>query len=252
MITIRPVSRFKAASVHLLISAAVALLTLFSMLAVWYPPPLFTAMGGAELALLIIAIDVTIGPIITLIVFNHQKKGMLFDLVVIALLQLSALAYGVHAMYSARPAYIVAYDGVLIVVPATELEPEDLAKAQRDEFRSLPLGRPRLVAATLPEDPNDRSTLSLMAAFGVVPPKHYVPYAEGRQQMLEASRPLADLDLKPEEQARLDKFVRDSGQKEGDLRCLPVNTRAQPVTAILDAQGEVIGMVDVPPNVKKR
>ena len=54
------------------------------MLAVWYPQPYFAAMGGATLILLLIGVDVVIGPLITLIVFDPKKKSLRFDLAVIA------------------------------------------------------------------------------------------------------------------------------------------------------------------------
>ena len=46
------------------------------------------------LILLMIGVDVVIGPLLTLIVFDPKKKHLKFDLVVIAALQLAALAYG--------------------------------------------------------------------------------------------------------------------------------------------------------------
>ena len=58
MINIRNISRFKAAGIHLGISAAVALGSLVTMLVLWYPPPYFKVMGGNELILLIVGVDV--------------------------------------------------------------------------------------------------------------------------------------------------------------------------------------------------
>jgi hypothetical protein len=62
------------------------------MLAVWYPQHYFAAMGGTTLILLLIGVDVVIGPLITLIVFDPKKKSLRFDLAVIAVLQLGALS----------------------------------------------------------------------------------------------------------------------------------------------------------------
>src|SRR5574339_472378 len=54
----RRMTRWHAAGAHLLISALVAAAMLALMLALWYPPPLFQAMGGAGLALIVIGVDV--------------------------------------------------------------------------------------------------------------------------------------------------------------------------------------------------
>ena len=39
-----------------------------------------------------VSVDVTLGPLITLIIFKPGKKGLLFDLVVIGMMQSAALA----------------------------------------------------------------------------------------------------------------------------------------------------------------
>jgi len=56
------------------------------MILVWYPPPLFQLLGGFELLLLIVAVDIALGPLLTLVVFKSGKKRLKFDLSVIALL----------------------------------------------------------------------------------------------------------------------------------------------------------------------
>ena len=64
------------------------------MLLLWYPRPYFHAAGGQTLLLLLIGVDVVVGPLLTLIVFDPRKKRLKFDLAVIAVLQVAALAYG--------------------------------------------------------------------------------------------------------------------------------------------------------------
>ena len=54
------------------------------MLLVCYPRPYFAAMGGNTLILLMIRVDVVLGPIIVLIVVNPAKKYLRLDLVIIA------------------------------------------------------------------------------------------------------------------------------------------------------------------------
>src|SRR5256885_4161050 len=100
-------TRVRAASLHLGISVIVALIAVASMILVWYPPPLFQLLGGFELLLLIVGVDVTLGPLLTFVVFKSGKKGLKFDLSAIAFLQLSALIYGASVVFVARPGYIV-------------------------------------------------------------------------------------------------------------------------------------------------
>ncbi|HTY99242.1 MAG TPA: hypothetical protein VMB75_05375, partial [Rhodocyclaceae bacterium] len=152
MIAVPNISRYKAAAIHLTLSAAIAAGALAAMLALWYPPPLFGAMGGKELIVLIVGVDVCIGPLMTLIVFDTRKKELVFDLAVIAALQLCALGYGAYAMAEGRPVFVVFAQDRFVVVSAAELEPEAIAKAARPEFRSLSLTGPVWVAADMPTD----------------------------------------------------------------------------------------------------
>ena len=98
-------NRWKAALIHLGISAAIGVGVVALMLFVWYSRPYFTAMGGDTLILLLIGVDVVIGPLITLTIFDPKKKGLRFDLSVIAAVQLAALAYGAQGCFDETVAW---------------------------------------------------------------------------------------------------------------------------------------------------
>ena len=245
MIAIKSVSRLKAASIHLAISAAVAAVALAVMLALWYPPPLFGAMGGRTLIALIVGVDVAIGPLITLIIFDPRKKELLFDLSVVAALQVAALLYGVYAMHAGRPVFTVFAEGSLAVVSAADIDPDELAKARVDEFRRLSLTGPRLVAADLPADPQERSQLAFagLAGFGVQHlPKYYVPYADRRMQVQAAARALTQLPPN----AGIQSYLARTGRPAGDLGFLRVRTRYANLLGIVDLRsGELLDILDI-------
>src|SRR5664279_5232927 len=89
-------SRAKAAAIHLLVSAAVALLAALLVFAVWYPGAFRELAGGRGLFLLVTSVDVVLGPVLTFAVFNRAKgrRHLTWDLAVIASLQFAALVYG--------------------------------------------------------------------------------------------------------------------------------------------------------------
>jgi hypothetical protein len=74
------------------LSALIGATVVVVMLTLWYPRPYFDAMGGQALLALIVGVDVTLGPLLTLIVFNPKKQELKFDLAVIAACQLTALS----------------------------------------------------------------------------------------------------------------------------------------------------------------
>lgn len=255
MIHLSHVSRYRVATFHLAISAAVAALVLAVMLALWYPPPLFTAMGGAELIMLIVGIDVCIGPLITLIIFDTRKKELLFDLAVVAALQIAALCYGVYAMHAGRPVFTVfTADPGFVVVPAAELDPKNLAKGSSEEYRTLSLTGSRLVATEEPTDPNARNDIVFLSIGGMGIhdlPQYYVAYAEKRAEVLKASRPLSELKLADDDhRKRLDRYLQRSKRNTDELRCLPVRTKFAMLTALLDAgTGDLLTILDIKPDL---
>ena len=92
-------------------------------------------MGGETLLRLLIGVDVVLGPLITLIIFDPEKPRLKYDLAVIAVLQFAALAYGSYVMFEARPVYNVFVGDRFETVAANAIDDESLARAA-DEFQS--------------------------------------------------------------------------------------------------------------------
>ncbi|WP_309246762.1 hypothetical protein [Ramlibacter montanisoli] len=120
-------ARARAAGIHLALSAVVAVLAGLLVFALWYPYPYREISGGRELFLLVVAVDVVLGPLLTFAVFNRAKPELRRDLAVIVALQLAGLAYGLWTVQLARPVHMVfEYDRFRVVhrvdIPA-ELEP---------------------------------------------------------------------------------------------------------------------------------
>ena len=111
-------AKFKAAGIHLGVSAVVFLGILYLILVEWYPGVLFEAEGGWSGVKLMAAVDLVLGPSLTLIIFNHlkSKKEIVFDMSFIALIQISALTWGGLQVYSERPAALVMWEGTFYTV----------------------------------------------------------------------------------------------------------------------------------------
>ena len=91
---------------------------MYLILVEWYPGVLFEAEGGWSGIKLMAAIQLVLGPSLTLIVFNHTKakKEIVFDLSVIAIVQISALIWGGLQVYSVRPVAMVMWEGSFYTV----------------------------------------------------------------------------------------------------------------------------------------
>jgi hypothetical protein len=251
--TLTALNRWKASALHLGLSALIGVSVIALMLAVWYPQPYFTAMGGDTLILILIGVDVVMGPVITLVVFDPKKKSLKFDLAVIALLQLSALAYGCHVMFEARPVYNVFVVDRFEVVAANQVDDESLAKATAPEFRTLPVTGPKIIAARQPDDAQRQAEIIISAMGGGADLANlaelYVPYAQFQPAAAMKARPLADLvKRRPEDAATIRSFVAASGRAEDAVGFLPMKARNRDMSVVVDAKsGDVIGILPVYP-----
>jgi len=67
-------------------------------------------------------VDVILGPLITLTVFNRSKprSELVRDLTVVGLIQLAALGYGLWTVFVARPVHLVfEYDRFRVCMPSS-------------------------------------------------------------------------------------------------------------------------------------
>jgi hypothetical protein len=252
MVTLQSMNRWKAFGIHLALSAVIAASVMALVIVVWYPPPYFDAMGGEMLLRLLIGIDVVLGPLITLIVFNPAKPRLKFDLATIAVLQLAALVYGGYVMFEARPVYNVFVKDRFETVPANGIDEASLARA-KDEFRSLPLSGPRVVAAKPPSDPDESFKVMTSAMSGgpdvAQLPHLYTPYDTVGSDAARAARPMVDLSRQGKDSATVvSDFISTHGNGGRSLGYLPVRARNKDFVAVVDRRtGEFVGYLAVNP-----
>lgn len=96
-------NRYQAFAVHMAISLVIFFILLVCITQYWYPGILFDTGNGWKAIGMIVGIDLVLGPLLTLIVFNHNKSSLKFDLAIIALVQTAALAYGTWTIHQTRP-----------------------------------------------------------------------------------------------------------------------------------------------------
>ena len=164
-------ARLRAAGIHVGLSlSAVGLLTLM-MWRWWYPSPYFIADGGWRVLQIIVLVDVILGPLLTLIVFDRAKPGLKRDLVIIAVIQITALLYGAGTMYQYRPVFLAAAEQNLFTVNWPDLQ---RANADLMRVRALSDGKiyPVMVDIKLPESTAEREAVWLKSARDGVPPVH--------------------------------------------------------------------------------
>jgi hypothetical protein len=230
--------RVKAALIHLVLSVLIVGLVLILMLFVWYPKGFFNLLGGSDLVYIIAGVDVCLGPLFTLAVFNPAKKSLKFDLSVIALLQITALLYGANVMFQSRPVFNVLEENLFKVTLASDFKDEvELKKASKEKWASLSWTGPVLVAAVEPVDPKMKEEIVFAAGSGAdwnVFPKLFVEYDTQRQVALANAKPLSALKTHSDDnRAIVDEF--ESKSPNRNFVYLPIVSGYVVMAAILDA-----------------
>lgn len=245
-------TRYKAALIHFLLSLLVAAVAVGLLLGLWYPPPYFQAGGADRLLSLVVGVDVILGPLLTLVVFNTCKSELKRDLAIIVALQLAALAYGFYVMLQSRPVFLVAAVDRFIVVTANELEPEDLAKARQPKWRNLSWTGPVLVSAELPRTANEQSELVFSALAGKDVekyPRYYVEYGSAVPELIRRAKSLSQLrELNHNNVWKLDAWLKRNNRAEESVVWLPIIARMDDITMLLDKEtGEPLGAIALDP-----
>lgn len=160
-------ARIKAFTLHLAISALIALAVIAIVFYLWYPAPLHTAVGVTQIFLILLVVDVVLGPLLTLLVYKVGKKTLVMDLTVIAVLQISALGYGLFTVAEGRPAWLVFAADRFDLVRILDIDERKLDEAAL-QYRQPSLLGPQWVAAVNPTNNDARNDILLESVFAGV------------------------------------------------------------------------------------
>ena len=238
-----------AAALHFVGSVAVAVLTGALVFGLWYPYPYRELAGGRELFLLIIAVDVVCGPLLTMVLYNPVKSRVELwrDLGLVMLIQLAALGYGLHVVWQARPVYLVQEIDRFKVVAMPDLDSAEVAKLPPALQPSL-LAGPITVAIRAPKDAEERQKVMFESIQGgpdyAERPDFYLPYqGDAAVNSLKRARPLlVFLQKQPTQEAAAHALLAEKRLDMAQLHYLPVVGR-QDWVAVLDAQGQIQGFL---------
>ena len=241
--------RARAAGAHLVISLGIAALAAVLVFGLWYPGDFRELAGGRDLFILVMSVDVIIGPLLTFAVFNRAKDWphLRRDLAVIGLLQTAALAYGLHTVYLVRPVAMVYEVDRFRLINADAVDVSELPEAP-PAYRDLPLTGPWLLGARKPDAGAEHNDALFKGAAGVdvsQRPRFWQPYDDAKARALARARPLGALTnhyaaRAPDLRRRLAEMHAD----EATSRFLPATARGEWV-AVLSASGAVLGYLPV-------
>jgi hypothetical protein len=194
--------RLTAFALHLLGSAGVLTMVLGALYLGWYRWPGWYLSSVLHVVGIVVMVDLGVGPTLTLIVANPGKARRLLarDVALIVTVQLAALVYGVGTLWSGRPLYYTFSANSLDIVQASDMESDEIARAERENPAFAPhwYSRPRWVWAPLPENPEEAmhivNSVVLSGGSDVTDmPRYFRPWQDGLPKLREQLKPVNDI-----------------------------------------------------------
>ncbi|HEX4389196.1 MAG TPA: hypothetical protein VH109_11275 [Steroidobacteraceae bacterium] len=241
--------RPKAFGVHLL-GSALALSLVFGFLYFgWYRWPGWYLADALHVAALVIAVDLALGPLITLVIANPRKprRELTRDIAMVVAVQLAALVYGGLTLWHGRPLYYTFSQDRLEMVQASDLDDQEVQLARRLNPDLAPhwYSRPRWIWAPLPDDKDEAEKIVAGAVMGekdvIQMPRYFKSWQDGRHALDQQLHRIDDLKaFTPTENQVLKSKLTHLGVSPDRPDGLPMWGRGRPLLALVDpATGRV-------------
>jgi hypothetical protein len=220
-------SRYSAFAIHLGISSLIFIVLTYLVVFEWYPGIFFDSDGGWRGMRIIIAVDLVLGPLLTLIVFKAGKPGLKFDMTAIALLQFICLSAGTYVVYSERPLALVFSDGRFSVMNKKDYI--DAGHEQPPNLKNFPGDSPKWVMVALPDSIEDEADLrrDIFQAGQLVSSASdlYVPFVTSGDDFFAEAQDIEVVLAGPGWQPRVDKWLAEQDRKLEDYAFFTFSTR---------------------------
>ena len=238
--------RLRAFGMHLLVSAAVLGVLLGTLYLGWYRWPGWYLADASQVVLVMIGVDVVVGPLLTFVIASASKprRALARDLAVIAVVQLVALLYGSLNLWHGRPLYYAFSENVLQLVQAYDIEAAEIERARPQNAALLPhwYSLPRWIWAPLPQDPAARGRIIASAVSGgddvISMPRYYQPWEAGLAQLRTQLKKVDDVGyFMPKDKQILKEKMRAAGLAPEQTNAIPLTGRGRPLLAVFDPAG---------------
>jgi hypothetical protein len=244
--------KFLATSVHFAVTLLLTGIAAAIIFLVWFPDPMQTMIGGTELFLIVVGVDLALGPLMSLVIFNSRKsrRELVIDYSIVGVIQIVALVYGVMVVAGARPAYYAFDKDRYEIVSAVDITDKELAAAKESQYRKLPWTGPRIVAISIPpEDQQDALFQAMEGNEAQLRPKFYVPLSAKLDAIRRNAKTIAELEAKkPAYKALLEEAVASVDIPAERIAWLPVRHRKGFAAVIIDtSDGKPLAWADFDP-----
>ncbi len=238
-------ARLRASAIHFGLSLIVFLILLGVIVCIWYPGALFWIDGGMTGVQILIVVDLVLGPLLTLIIYNPTKtrRHIVIDFMFIAAIQISALVWGVNTIYDQKPQAIV-FDGSTFQIMDNDYlqKQESNISALNESGAALPL----ILYSRKPETVDEAAGVVLHLFNNSIPEWAVVALLEPTERHLAALK-IESEKVKRQYQknapvmARYQEFLTENEAIDHDLLLLALSGRFGEALVVLDQNGMLLG-----------
>ena len=237
--------RLRLFSLHLLSSATILALILGSLYFGWYRWPGWYLTDVTTVVLVMVCVDVVLGPTLTLIIANRSKERHVLarDIGIIVAVQLCALAYGSVSLWNGRPLYYAFSENILQLVQAYDIDANE-AKLGREQNPTLAphwYSLPRWIWAPLPQNAGEAQKIITSSITGgddvISMPRYFKRWEEGLTSLRTQLKKVDDVAyFAKSEKKRLKDKMRAAGLAEDHVNTMPLTGRGHPLLAVIDPE----------------
>ena len=245
--------RLKAFAWHVSGSAAALAIVCGGLYLGWYRWPGWYLANVGAIVLIMVGVDLALGPLLTLVVASPRKprRELTRDIGVIVAVQVIALIYAAATLWSGRPLYFAfSVDRIELVrasdIPAAEF---DAAREQNSAFVPHWYSTPRYVSAQLPDDPTAADAIKQSALNGgldvIDMPRYFRSWESGVPALkLQLKAVDALTTIGRDDKLRLKLRLSRHGISPDDPSIILVTGRGDPLLAVIDkSTGQIL---DIP------
>ncbi len=243
-------SRFTATAIHFLSSLLICSILLWIIIKIWYPQPFFSSSGGWQGLKIVALVDLVLGPLITLVIYNttKPKKALFQDIGTIVIIQLAALSFGIYTIYSERPVALAFWEHEFYTIPASAFEKQGI---DLDDLQQFSDQKPAIVYAEKPTSIKGLKEMLKVTQEQQVPPTQqltlYRPFQSYSQQVLQHSVNIFEIiSVNKEMAAQLKDLLKETKTEQKDNYYLALKSKYQNIILVFNAKAKQIGYLKAP------
>ena len=235
--------RLKAFGLHLLASSMVLSSILGVLYFGWYRWPGWYLTDVARVVLVMVGVDVVLGPTLTLIIARSTKprRELKRDIAMIVAVQLCALIYGAGSLWNGRPLYYAYSETLLQLVQAYDIDAKESALGRQLNPQLAPhwYSLPRWIWAPLPQDAGESARIVASTLTGgddvISMPRYFKPWEQGLPVLRTVLKKVDDVAyFARSDKKKFKEQMAAAGLATDQLNAMPLIGRGPPLLAVFD------------------